>query len=191
MTTFEKEYTNRQRLVKHLMDKEYIKSPQDFDNFLKVLPEKSRNILKSRWGIEDGKYCPNFRQFGSKLGIPVAEAELLYHSISKDMRTAIYTSCLEDYSDFTPEKACLVGRLIYEYRLLTQDRISNGKHLLSIINGDYLTEREKIVLTIRYGLEDGRFKTMEEVGATLNVTRERIRQIQAKAFLRIKCYYHR
>ena len=183
----EKEYTNRQRLVKHLIGKDYIKSPQDFDNFINVLPEKSRNILKSRWGIEDGKYCPNFRQFGSKLGVTADEAELLYHSISEDMRTAIYTSCLEDYSDFTPEKACLIGRLIYEYRLLTQDRISNGKQVLSSIDR-YLSEREKLVLTIRFGLEDGRFKTMEEVGATLNVTRERIRQIQAKAFRRIK--YH-
>lgn len=187
MTKFEKEYTNRQRLLRHLMNKEYIKSPEDFDNFINVLPEKSRNILKSRWGIDDGKYCPNFRQFASKLGVPAAKAELLYHSISEDMRRAIYTSCLEDYSEFTPEKAYLIGRLIYEYRMLMQDRISNGKQVLSTIDR-YLSEREKLVLTIRFGLEDGRFKTMEEVGATLNVTRERIRQIQVKAFRRIK--YH-
>ncbi len=44
-----------------------------------------------------------------------------------------------------------------------------------------LTEREKKVLTLRFGLEDGRARTLEEVGREFNVTRERIRQIEAKA----------
>ena len=44
-----------------------------------------------------------------------------------------------------------------------------------------LTEREQKVLTLRFGLEDGRARTLEEVGREFNVTRERIRQIEAKA----------
>ena len=44
-----------------------------------------------------------------------------------------------------------------------------------------LTEREQKVLTLRFGLEDGRARTLEEVGKEFNVTRERIRQIEAKA----------
>lgn len=43
-----------------------------------------------------------------------------------------------------------------------------------------LTEREQKVLTLRFGLEDGRARTLEEVGKEFNVTRERIRQIEAK-----------
>ena len=44
-----------------------------------------------------------------------------------------------------------------------------------------LTEREQKVLRLRFGLDDGRARTLEEVGKEFNVTRERIRQIEAKA----------
>ena len=46
---------------------------------------------------------------------------------------------------------------------------------------DTLTEREQKVLRLRFGLDDGRPRTLEEVGREFNVTRERIRQIEAKA----------
>lgn len=48
-----------------------------------------------------------------------------------------------------------------------------------------LTEREQKVLTLRFGLEDGRARTLEEVGKEFNVTRERIRQIEAKALRKL------
>ena len=51
----------------------------------------------------------------------------------------------------------------------------------------YLTEREEKVLRLRYGLDDGRERTLEEVGAIFDVTRERIRQIESKALRRIRC----
>ena len=49
-----------------------------------------------------------------------------------------------------------------------------------------LTEREAKVLQMRYGLEDGQPKTLEEVGKAFQVTRERIRQIEAKALRKLK-----
>ena len=49
-----------------------------------------------------------------------------------------------------------------------------------------LTEREQKVLTLRFGLEDGRARTLEEVGREFNVTRERIRQIEAKALRKLR-----
>ena len=51
---------------------------------------------------------------------------------------------------------------------------------------DTLTEREKKVLTLRFGLDDGRARTLEEVGKEFNVTRERIRQIEAKALRKLR-----
>ena len=49
-----------------------------------------------------------------------------------------------------------------------------------------LTDREERVLRLRFGLVDGRQRTLEEVGKEFNVTRERIRQIEAKALRKLK-----
>ncbi|MEO0946734.1 MAG: RNA polymerase sigma factor RpoD [Cyanobacteria bacterium J06641_5] len=51
---------------------------------------------------------------------------------------------------------------------------------------DTLSPRERDVLRLRYGLEDGRMKTLEEIGQIFNVTRERIRQIEAKALRKLR-----
>ncbi len=58
------------------------------------------------------------------------------------------------------------------------------EQLLSVL--DTLTPREEKVLRMRYGLDDGRPRTLEEVGRGFNVTRERIRQIEAKALRKLR-----
>ncbi|MCR5608315.1 MAG: RNA polymerase sigma factor RpoD [Lachnospiraceae bacterium] len=77
---------------------------------------------------------------------------------------------IKDDSIVGPEDAA-------SYAML-QDQISK---LLST-----LTEREQRVLTLRFGLDDGRTRTLEEVGKEFNVTRERIRQIEAKALRKLR-----
>ena len=49
-----------------------------------------------------------------------------------------------------------------------------------------LTERERQVIGLRYGLEDGSTHTLEEIGGILNVTRERVRQIEARAMEKLR-----
>ncbi len=58
------------------------------------------------------------------------------------------------------------------------------EQLLEVL--DTLTEREQKVLKLRFGLEDGRARTLEEVGKEFDVTRERIRQIEAKALRKLR-----
>ena len=58
------------------------------------------------------------------------------------------------------------------------------EQLMSVL--DTLTPREKKVLSLRFGLEDGRQRTLEEVGQEFNVTRERIRQIEANALRKLR-----
>ena len=58
------------------------------------------------------------------------------------------------------------------------------EQLMSVL--DTLTPREKKVLSLRFGLEDGRQRTLEEVGQEFNVTRERIRQSEAKALRKLR-----
>lgn len=49
-----------------------------------------------------------------------------------------------------------------------------------------MTERERQVLELRFGLKDGKTRTLEEVGRYFDVTRERIRQIEGKALQKLK-----
>ena len=77
---------------------------------------------------------------------------------------------IKDESIVGPEEAAAYAVL--------QDQISR---LL-----DTLTEREQRVLILRFGLKDGRTRTLEEVGKEFNVTRERIRQIEAKALRKLR-----
>jgi RNA polymerase primary sigma factor len=64
-----------------------------------------------------------------------------------------------------------------------------SEHLLKEKVGEVLSElnpREQRVLILRFGLEDGRSRTLMEVGLEFNVTRERIRQIEAKAIRKLR-----
>ena len=49
-----------------------------------------------------------------------------------------------------------------------------------------LSEREREVIRLRYGLEDGKAQTLEEIGGQLGVTRERVRQIEARAMEKLR-----
>ncbi len=79
--------------------------------------------------------------------------------------------------DFIPDDEALAPDDAASHILL-KEQLSN---VLST-----LTEREEKVLRLRFGLEDGRSRTLEEVGKEFNVTRERIRQIEAKALRKLR-----
>jgi len=81
------------------------------------------------------------------------------------------------------------GRAKAEYRAKTQKkqpprRALLRRELLHVLKS--LTPREERVITLRFGLEDGRARTLEELGKEFNVTRERVRQIEAKALRKLR-----
>lgn len=77
---------------------------------------------------------------------------------------------IEDKDNLSPEE--------YANRVLLKERINE---VLAT-----LTPREERVIRLRYGLDDGRSHTLEEVGKEFNITRERIRQIEAKAIKKMR-----
>ncbi len=81
-----------------------------------------------------------------------------------------------------------LGDFIEDKEIMSPDEYANNELLKQEINMvlEGLTEREEKVLRMRFGLYDGRTRTLEEVGKEFNVTRERIRQIEAKALRKLK-----
>ena len=81
-----------------------------------------------------------------------------------------------------------LGDFIEDKEALSPDQFANNELLKDEIDLvlSTLTEREEKVLRLRFGLEDGRTRTLEEVGKEFDVTRERIRQIEAKALRKLK-----
>ncbi len=81
-----------------------------------------------------------------------------------------------------------LGDFIEDKDALSPDQYANNQLLKDEIDLvlKSLTEREEKVLRLRFGLEDGRTRTLEEVGREFDVTRERIRQIEAKALRKLK-----
>lgn len=183
---FSKEQVNKQRFINYLLRHDYMDRAEDFEKITKVLSAKTRMILEERWGYEDGRYCPNFRHLGSKMGISAGRAQEDYRMAKRELMKAKYIVAISDYADFDSQMSYLVGRLVYDYTYLTHDKVEEGKYLLSIVYGGKLTEREKRVLVLKYGLEDGKFKTNNEVSQIMENDRERVRQIRSKAFRKIK-----
>jgi len=79
--------------------------------------------------------------------------------------------------DFIEDKNIMPPGDVASYQFLKEQ-------ILEVLNT--ITPREKRVLQLRFGLEDGRSRTLEEVGKEFNVTRERIRQIEAKAIRKLR-----
>ena len=71
---------------------------------------------------------------------------------------------------------------------MSPDEYATYEMLRMEISNDLLTltEREEKVIRLRFGLEDGKSRTLEEVGQKFGVTRERIRQIEAKALRKLR-----
>lgn len=91
-------------------------------------------------------------------------------SVRDDEEDSVLGDFIEDEDTATPEESA-TGQLLKEH----------VKIMLSA-----LSEREQKILKLRFGLEDGRSHTLEEVGQEFNVTRERIRQIEAKALAKLR-----
>ena len=133
------------------------------------------------------------RQLVQDLGrdpLPEEIAEKM-ENVSADKVREIQKIALDPVSLETPigeEDDSHLGDFIEDKETLSPDDYTNNQLLKDEINNvlQGLTEREEKVLRLRFGLMDGRTRTLEEVGKEFNVTRERIRQIEAKALRKLK-----
>ena len=133
------------------------------------------------------------RQLVQELGRDPSAEEISARmdGISPEKVREIQKIALEPVSLETPigeEDDSHLGDFIEDKDAMSPDEYANNQLLKDEINNVLagLTEREEKVLRLRFGLYDGRTRTLEEVGKEFNVTRERIRQIEAKALRKLK-----
>jgi RNA polymerase primary sigma factor len=121
-----------------------------------------------------------------KISEIAVEMELDVDKVNEIIRVAQRPASLE--SPIGEEKDSKLGDIIPDEYSASPSEIATWaslkKQINEILNG--LTDREKKVLELRFGLKDGVSRTLEEVGHEFKVTRERIRQIEAKALKRLK-----
>jgi|YelNatPaOPRAMG01_1025707.scaffolds.fasta_scaffold70907_1 RNA polymerase primary sigma factor len=123
---------------------------------------------------------PTYEEIGARLNIAPEKVEgimdLFFHEpISLD--TPIGEDADSRLTDFVEDQTSLAPTEATSQQLLKEQ-------IEKVL--DELTEREKRVLQLRFGLKDGHARTLEEVGREFNVTRERIRQIEGKALRKLR-----
>jgi RNA polymerase primary sigma factor len=135
---------------------------------------KTTKILQQEFMRE-----PTIAEISARMEIPEDRIEEI-RRISQDT-TSIDTP-LGDEGDGTIMDTVADTTIVQPEEEATKKMLKT--QLLSIISG--LTPREQKVIRMRYGLDDGRARTLEEVGREFKVTRERIRQIEAKALRKLR-----
>jgi len=131
-----------------------------------------------KWVIEYG-YEPSYQEIALTLGCPEAKVqqamEYSLDPISLDMQ-------------ISGDSGATVGEYIEDSTVVDPTQKISLLHLREQINSvlSSLAPKEKEILMMRFGLDDGRIKTLKEIGEIFNISRERVRQIETKALSKLK-----
>ena len=136
-------------------------------------------IRVSRQLLQELGHDPSAEEIADEMGMPVEKVRDILKIAQEpvSLETPIGEEEDSHLGDFIEDEGASEPSEAASFSLLREQ-------LVEVLNT--LTPREKKVLELRFGLEDGRTRTLEEVGKEFNVTRERIRQIEAKALRKLR-----
>ena len=136
-------------------------------------------IRVSRQLLQELGHDPTPEEISEEMNMPVDKVREILKIAQEpvSLETPIGEEEDSHLGDFIPDEDASEPSEAASYTLLKEQ-------LIDVL--DTLTPREEKVLKLRFGLEDGRTRTLEEVGKEFNVTRERIRQIEAKALRKLR-----
>lgn len=164
----------RQAVTRALADQSRtIRIPVHMVEMMNKVTKVQRNMT-----VQNG--CePTSEDLAKELDITVDKLEeiRLYAKTPTSLETPVGDEADSSIGDFIADESTITPEGSVESVMLRKN--------LEVIMDD-LSERERYVLSLRFGFEDGRARTLEEVGQLLNVTRERVRQIEAKALLKLR-----
>ena len=164
----------RQSITRAIADQSNtIRIPVHMNENINKLKRTSRELAQ-RLGKD-----PTSEQIAEELGMPVAKVReiMKYSQDTVSLESPVGEEEDSHIGDFIKDESSPSPSDSAAQTLLHEQ-------LMEVLKT--LTDREQRVLKLRFGLEDGRQRTLEEVGREFNVTRERIRQIEAKAIRKLK-----
>lgn len=164
----------RQAITRAIADQaRTIRIPVHMVETIHRVSRASRQLLQE-YGRE-----PTTDEIAEKLGMSADKVREIMKA-SQDpvsLETPIGEEDDSHLGDFIPDDSSPTPAEAVSYQLL-REQLNKVLHTL--------TPREEMVIILRFGLEDGRTRTLEEVGKEFNITRERIRQIEAKALRKLR-----
>ena len=136
-------------------------------------------IRVSRQLLQELGHDPTPNEISAEMGMPVEKVREILKIAQEpvSLETPIGEEEDSHLGDFIPDEGASEPSEAASFTLLKEQ-------LMDVLST--LTTREEKVLKLRFGIEDGRTRTLEEVGKEFNVTRERIRQIEAKALRKLR-----
>ena len=136
-------------------------------------------IRMSRQLMQELGHDPSPEEISEEMGMPVDKVREILKIAQEpvSLETPIGEEEDSHLGDFIPDEGVSEPSEAASFTLLKEQ-------LVDVLST--LTPREEKVLKLRFGIEDGRTRTLEEVGKEFNVTRERIRQIEAKALRKLR-----
>ena len=136
-------------------------------------------IRVSRQLLQELGHDPSAEEISQEMGMPVEKVREILKIAQEpvSLETPIGEEEDSHLGDFIPDEGASEPSEAASFTLLKEQ-------LVDVLST--LTPREEKVLKLRFGIEDGRTRTLEEVGKEFNVTRERIRQIEAKALRKLR-----
>ena len=136
-------------------------------------------IRVSRQLLQELGHDPSPEEIADEMGMPVEKVREILKIAQEpvSLETPIGEEEDSHLGDFIPDEGASEPSEAASFTLLKEQ-------LVDVLST--LTPREEKVLKLRFGIEDGRSRTLEEVGKEFNVTRERIRQIEAKALRKLR-----
>lgn len=136
-------------------------------------------IRVSRQLLQELGHDPSAEEIAAEMGMPVEKVREILKIAQEpvSLETPIGEEEDSHLGDFIPDEDASEPSEAASFSLLKEQ-------LMEVL--DTLTPREEKVLRLRFGLDDGKARTLEEVGREFNVTRERIRQIEAKALRKLR-----
>ena len=164
----------RQAITRAIADQaRTIRIPVHMVETIHRVSRTSRQLLQE-FGRE-----PTIDEIADKLGMSAEKVREIMKAAQDpvSLETPIGEEDDSHLGDFIPDDSSPTPAEAVSYQLL-REQLNKVLHTL--------TPREEMVIKLRFGLEDGRTRTLEEVGKEFNITRERIRQIEAKALRKLR-----